>query len=297
MIRPARGESEIEAFLAIRAAVDPENPMTREAWDAERETAGRLDVVAWEGETAIGCAFAERMYGDPSSSIGWVSIRVLEPHRRRGHGTALLRHVSEHVGGFGGTSLFAGARSTAADLIAFLSHHGFEEVGRMQDVELELDGIDANLAAPDGIAIVPLTEELDAGAHEVALEADADVPVANPVVTGDLARWRKRNLDELAERELSFAAVAGGEVVGYGIVGRCVPGVAEHYMTGVKRTWRGRGIARALKQAQIRAAQAAGYERLRTQNDLANAPMRAVNERLGYRSRLEWVQFQGPLAS
>jgi GNAT superfamily N-acetyltransferase len=74
-----------------------------------------------------------------------------------------------------------------------------------------------------------------------------------------------------------------------------VPGVGEHWMTGVKRAWRGRGIGVALKQSQIAAAKAAGYERLRTQNDLANAPMRRVNEKLGYRPRLEWIHFAGPL--
>lgn len=295
MIRQVESEAEIEAFLAIRAAVDPAHPMTREAWDAERETAGRLDVLAWDGEAPVGCAFAERMYGDPSSAIGWVSVRVLEEHRRHGYGTELLRHVSAHVRDFGGTSLYAGAVSTASDLLGFLAHHGFEEVGRMQDVELELATAEVEVAPPAGIEIVPLAEELDAGAHAVALEADADVPAARPVRTGDLARWRERNLGSLAERELSFAALAGSRVVGYAILGRDVPGVAGHYMTGVAREWRGRGIAQALKRAQIVAAKAAGYARLRTQNDLANAAMRRVNERLGYRARLEWVQLAGPL--
>ena len=297
MIRQVRGEAEIEAFLAIRAAVDPDNPMTREAWDAERETAGRLDVVAWEDEIAIGCAFAERMYGDPSSVIGWISVRVLAEHRRCGHGTALLRHMSDHVRAFGGESLFAGTVSTAADMIAFLAQHGFAEVGRMQDVELDLATADPEFVIPAGVELLPLSEELDAGAHAVALEADADIPTPTPIATGDLARWRERNIGSRAERELSFVALVGGEVVGFAILGRDVPGILGHYMTGVRRDQRGRGIAQALKRAQIAAAKAAGYERLRTQNDLANAPMRAVNERLGYRSRLEWVHFQGPLVN
>jgi mycothiol synthase len=296
-IREVRGEAEIEAFLAIRAAVDPANPMTREAWDDERDTAGRIDLLAWQGTTAVGCAFAERTHGDPSSSIGWISVRVLEGHRRLGHGTALLRRVSEHVSSFGGTSLIAGATSTAVEILAFLAHHGFEEVGRMQDVELELAGAYPSLATPQGIVIVPLTAELDAGAHAVALEADADIPTSNPIVTGDLERWRQRNLGSLAERELSFAALAGTDVVGFAILGRAVPGVLEHYMTGVRRDFRGRGIAQALKRTQIVAAKEAGYERLRTQNDLANAAMRRVNERLGYRARLEWVHLAGPLVT
>ena len=66
-------------------------------------------------------------------------------------------------------------------------------------------------------------------------------------------------------------------------------------MTGVARAARGRGIALALKQAQVAAAKAAGWKALRTQNDLANIPMRRVNEKLGYVRKFEWVPLTGPL--
>jgi predicted GNAT family acetyltransferase len=66
-------------------------------------------------------------------------------------------------------------------------------------------------------------------------------------------------------------------------------------MTGVARSHRGRGIALALKETQVAAAKAAGYQTLRTQNDLGNAPMRRVNDKLGYVLRYEWVHMTGPL--
>ena len=66
-------------------------------------------------------------------------------------------------------------------------------------------------------------------------------------------------------------------------------------MTGVRRDWRGRGVATALKRAQITAAQEAGLRRLRTQNDLANSAMRRVNEKLGYLPRLTWIHLGGPV--
>jgi len=50
----------------------------------------------------------------------------------------------------------------------------------------------------------------------------------------------------------------------------------------VKRAWRQRGIATALKRAQIAWAADKCFERLVTYNDEANAPMRGVNARLGY---------------
>src|SRR5437763_12453153 len=96
-IRPAMTEEDIEAFLAIRAAVDPVFPMTRESFDDERTSPGRLDVVALvEGEHA-GCGFVERLYGDPQTTTVTVSVRVLERFRRRGIGTALFEHVAGHA--------------------------------------------------------------------------------------------------------------------------------------------------------------------------------------------------------
>jgi predicted GNAT superfamily acetyltransferase len=72
-------------------------------------------------------------------------------------------------------------------------------------------------------------------------------------------------------------------------------GIAVHWMTGVARSARGRGVATALKSHQIAAASSAGLRELRTQNDVVNAPIRAVNARLGYRLRLAWIHLGGPL--
>ncbi len=295
MIRPVETEADIEAFLAIRTAVDPENRMTREAFDVEHAKPERIDVLAFEGDVPVGCAFATHLWSDPSTRIAYLSVRTLAEHRRRGHGTALLRHCSDHFRERGCTSLYAVTAATTVDMLGFLARYGFEEASRMQDVELELTGAEPPLDLPEGVELVPLSEEHEEGAYAVALEADADIPAAVPMSTGDLERWRGRNLDPLVERELSFVALADGRVVGFAILGRDAPGILAHYMTGVLRDYRGRGIAQALKRRQIAAARDAGWERLRTQNDLANAPMRAVNERLGYRSRLEWVHLRGPL--
>jgi GNAT superfamily N-acetyltransferase len=106
---------------------------------------------------------------------------------------------------------------------------------------------------------------------------------------------RSLNLGPLAIRELSFAALEGGEVVGYAIVGRSASGEPTHWMTGVRRSCRGRGIAAALKSAQIAAAREAGVAVLRAQNDLPNAAMRRVNEKLGYRPRTEFVYLVRPV--
>jgi GNAT superfamily N-acetyltransferase len=89
----------------------------------------------------------------------------------------------------------------------------------------------------------------------------------------------------------------GDEVIGYATL-TAVPGSrdAEHVMTAVKREWRRRGVATALKVAQLRAAKAAGFAGVTTFNELRNDAMRAINERFGYTHVADQLRMRGPLS-
>ena len=88
-----------------------------------------------------------------------------------------------------------------------------------------------------------------------------------------------------------------GEVVGWsGLASTGEDGVAENQLTGVRRAWRGRGIATALKREQAWRAREAGLRSIETTNDDANDPMRAVNARLGFEALPTWLLLRGPLA-
>ena len=57
---------------------------------------------------------------------------------------------------------------------------------------------------------------------------------------------------------------------------------------GVRREYRGRGIALALKLLAIDFCRRSGAARIRTNNDSENAPMLAINRRLGYVPEPGW---------
>jgi RimJ/RimL family protein N-acetyltransferase len=71
--------------------------------------------------------------------------------------------------------------------------------------------------------------------------------------------------------------------------------VAWHDMTAVRRAWRGRGLATQLKAATIVWAIDHDLTALATGNDVDNAPMRAVNARLGYQPLPDEIFVRGPL--
>jgi predicted GNAT superfamily acetyltransferase len=86
-------------------------------------------------------------------------------------------------------------------------------------------------------------------------------------------------------------------VVGYASL-ILVPGserIAWHDMTAVRRSWRGRGLAMALKATTIGAAIEHGLTALETGNDVDNDAMRALNARLGYRAQPDLLTMRGPL--
>ena len=95
--------------------------------------------------------------------------------------------------------------------------------------------------------------------------------------------------DEWLEKEkhqasVGFVALDDGSAVGYArLYETGLPHRLEHGLTAVRRSHRRRGLATALKNAQIRWAADNGYSELVSDMVEGNAAMRAVNERLGYR--------------
>ena len=85
-------------------------------------------------------------------------------------------------------------------------------------------------------------------------------------------------------------------MVGYGQLGWSdrAAGIAEHEMIAVRRSWRGRGIARALKAAQIVWALDNGLSELRTGNEERNAAARAVNANFPYTPLPDGLLYRGP---
>jgi mycothiol synthase len=294
-VRIVENDADIDTYLDVRNRVHPQTPMPREVVLQDRRRPDHLDLIAERGGVPVGVASTSKFGGAPDGEYAYLTMRVLREERRRGVGTVLHRRASEHATLLGKARFYVVVRDDDEGSLGYYGAHGFVEVGRMQDVFLDLEVAEVQASEPAGISIVPATPEHDRGAYEVALEADADIPSGEPIVSGPYEQWHDRHFNALTIRELSFVALDGGRVVGYALLHKHTDDTGEHAMTGVARSYRGRGIALALKHAQIAAAKEAGLRYLRTQNDLGNAPMRRVNEKLGYERKFEWVHLGGPL--
>ncbi len=86
---------------------------------------------------------------------------------------------------------------------------------------------------------------------------------------------------------LSFVALVDGRVVGFASVD-VIGDNGYHGLTAAVREHRRRGIARAVKQHQIATARMLGIQRLVTESEERNEPMRRLNASLGYRPIPGW---------
>ena len=178
-------------------------------------------------------------------------------------------------------------------LVPFLMQRGFTEVDRIVPVMLDLAAFKRNnfpSPAPAGIRFFSYAEASDTDENRRKLYAlrvvlDQDVPTneghAEPP---PFEEWQKRfERPEQDPAALIIAASDAGEWVGLSQLGfQEGTNIGWTFLTGVRREYRGLGIAYALKLRAIDAAIARGCSLILTENHEDNAPMRAINRKLGF---------------
>jgi mycothiol synthase len=293
-------DMEVERSLQVHNVVHaPHRQSLAGVREAERRA---RDFGAFNAYLDDDIAGGAHVFIPSHSDIPGADVYVLPKRRGLGVGDLLFREVSRWAAERGATELNASVTEGKVESLAFAKHRGFVEVSRDLLVQLDLTTTDApEVTPPYGIEIASLAErpEVARGLYEVACEAWPDVPNSEPLEMGPFDEWVRFALEGVdVDPRAVFAAVAGDEVVGYAKLAfsEAQPEQADHDLTGVKRAWRGRGIARALKQAQIAWAKREGFQRLQTVNAVDNAPIRRLNDEFGYRPIPGRIRLRGPVA-
>ena len=299
---PVANEGEERLSLELYNAVWPHDAVTLdEVHSFKLAMVECLDLLA-------------RLDGDPAGSavasiqpqrreLVYVLSTVSCEHRRRGVGTGIYEAVSRWARERGLDRIEVPVLDNDPESLAFAQKRGFVEERREEGVVLDLASVEPPpVEPPEGVDIVTWAERPDAapGMYEVACDAYPDVPGFEEDDMEPFEDWLAHDMQGSGDRpDATFVAVAGGEVVGYAkfSITAARPTSAAHDLTAVKRAWRGRGIARALKATQIGWAKANGFEQLQTRNDERNAPIRRLNAEFGYRPGIGRIHLQGPVAA
>ncbi|MFF9896509.1 GNAT family N-acetyltransferase [Streptomyces longispororuber] len=160
-------------------------------------------------------------------------------------------------------------------------------------LKLDLDAFDRERFEPvlrrcrrDGITFTTMAQAGDTPRHRRALyelnkTCSADIPGRGPFHTYE-EYLAERVETPLYDPRGVVLAVDGGTWAGMAATTLRPEGHAFSEMTGVLRSHRGRGIAVAMKVLAADFARAAGARELRTLHQPGNAPVIALNRRLGF---------------
>jgi GNAT superfamily N-acetyltransferase len=194
----------------------------------------------------------------------------------------------------GKTGLEVWTTDRTPEVVAFLEPRGYDEVRRY--VISELDVAAAPDPEPPAFDLVTFAERPDlAGAlYELAQIAHPDQPGRSESMVSEA--WYEWGLRANPPESYFIALDEDDRVLGYGYLEQD-DGQWKNGFMAVARDARGRGIAGAIKRAQIAWAKTNGVPTLRTANEVRLEGMLALNRRFGYRALYDEIVLRGPAAA
>jgi GNAT superfamily N-acetyltransferase len=261
------------------------------------------------GDEPLGWAMVDHVVWDKNSKRvagldAWLHPRL--------HDKALLDEIygwlESEAADLGALVLETNVSERALPVLELLIGRGYDRVGLQRYWELDLAG---NRDRVSAMADKALTQAVAGGFRILALADDAtenieeelfenheacrrDVPSASPYVPWSRSLFHEWLDDPRKHRDRFWIARSGDELAGMSLLAFPTSGAGpvSTAWTGVARTYRGQGLARALKLKTLVQAIELGVTRVRTDNDSGNAPILHLNEELGYRGVPGHVKLQ-----
>jgi GNAT superfamily N-acetyltransferase len=239
----------------------------------------------------LGWATASRAWYLAEPHVGGMEISVEPARRGERIGTALAEAADAHLAALGVRRTRCSSLDEPAAR-ALAARRGFVEIGASSVSAVDPATVDP-LPIPEGVELRPF-EEIDdpTPIYELDMEVSQDIPndEFDAITLEEWVEtfWRSPLIDERA----SLAGYVDGELAAVTMIRVDRPsGRAQNNLAGTRRRFRGRGLVTLLKSHSLHRAAALGATIAITDNDETNAPMLAVNTKLGYRPftrRIEW---------
>lgn len=236
----------------------------------------------------------------------WITVLVDSAGRRKGLGSQLYAAALQFAREHDAVRLLTEVRDSLPEALALAERRGFCVDRHLFESALDLASFDERPFAgivegveAKGIRFLTLadlgdTEEARRRLYEINRLYASDIPGRETGFQSFEQFQRSVFGASWYRPEGQFVAADGDDWVGMSAVGYFAQTNSMYnMMTGVDRAYRGRHIALALKLLTIRLARRLGAAYVRTNNDSENAPMLAVNRKLGYRPQPGIYQMLG----
>jgi len=298
-VRPANPATDLPAIAYLLSLTMPE-PLTaeqvRERWRPAEGEARFTNVALNDQGQTVGLAdVGHEAWMKPG--LVRLTLVVAPEWRNQGIGTRLFAEGIRFAQAQGASRVESAVRDDAPEALRFAEQRGYRVDRHSFESALDLASFDerpfvsaleraraAGLRFFSLADLDPVTEQLERRLYDLNRVTGLDNPGNNGFFS-PYEEFRKFVFEASWFRADGQILVADGEQwVGLAAVAFYPEAnYAYNAFTGVERAYRGRGLACALKLLAIRWAQQVGARYIRTNNDSRNAPMLAINRKLGYR--------------
>lgn len=274
---------------------DPIGAADIREWDRRNvDNILRRAIVRVDDGAVVGYSVAlQGPWNQPGEFYLWVGVDAKQ--RGQGIGQRLFEHGLEFIRSHSGTTVTSEVGEDQVDGLRFATARGFTQLRHTFQSRVDLADFDetafaglVDAARTNGIRFYTMADIADTAEERRALyDINRRVSLQDPGSGGLFPTFEEFNRDVFSapwyRAEGQFLVAEGARIVGMCAVGYFQESNSMYnMMTGVDEAYRGRGIAQALKVLAIRWAKAYGADYIRTNNNSENAPMLAINRKLGY---------------
>ncbi|WP_460863282.1 GNAT family N-acetyltransferase [Nocardiopsis coralliicola] len=297
----APGSGDMAAASAVRRAALPHDiTLGPEEFPAQlRASSGahlrRFAAIDGSGRL-VGYALAAISKSTDLPGEGRLVLIVHPEQGRRGAGTALADAAEAHLESIGAQIIRSAGPAERAE--PFAAGRGYTAGSTCGVLRVDLADIADAPEAPAGVTVRTAVEyEADPRpVYELDIAGIADEPGDWPPMAMPFEQWRSLHWDDpRLDRNLTLIAEADGVPVAMSALHSDREALVLSEVTCTLPAYRGRGIAGFLKTAVLCRARDAGLAAAITENDSGNAPMLAINRRIGYRRVGTETLFKRPL--
>lgn len=308
-------DTDYEARAAMGIAVYPDYKDTVEELkfgDAQKDP--KLKIARFfaevDGQLVGQSSYSQSMdmYHPQKFELG---VAVLPEWQGKGIGKALYAHLLDTLTPHEPILVRAHAREDHLRGVRFATERGFTEAMRDWESRFDPQAFDRGpfvgaleKVVQSGIVLKSLAELRDSDPdwqqklYELDWTITLDMPTPDTLTEPGFEHFAKNvfaNPNFLPEAW--FIALEGDQYVGESALWNSVgePGVCYVGATGVRREYRRRGIATALKLTVADWAKAAQVRQIRTWNAQENRAMLSINEAMGFEKIPAWISYEKKL--